>query len=223
MSGSTSVAPEATAFTPPTQSERHGRRLIRHDQVRGRGSPAAAAPRAPRPSATPRPRSRPPHPASVVKGRRTTPRQTASTEYRSRSAVASRHMPRNARPAARPPQPLNHPVGRAHRDEEPVERSDREEVAVRLVLQLTEGALGVPHVQGSAEEVAGVRREVEFRVGDDASWLSGGRRPRRAAGTPPQGERARPRVRRALRAVAAHPAGSLLLHDDHGVPARHLT
>jgi len=74
-----------------------------------------------------------------------------------------------------PPQPLHHPAGDPGQHAGEVERPGREEVAVRLVLQLAEGSLAVPQVQRTQHEVAGCGHQVELRVGHDVAGVLGER------------------------------------------------
>ena len=68
-------------------------------------------------------------------------------------APASRHSPRKAvaRTTVHQSRWTIH-AGTPAAGEQPMERPDGEQVAVGLVLQLTERALRVPHVQGAGEE-----------------------------------------------------------------------
>ncbi|CAB4741620.1 unannotated protein [freshwater metagenome] len=72
-----------------------------------------------------------------------------------------------------PPQPLDDPAGDAGQDAGEEERPRREEVAVGLVLQLAEGALAVPQVQGTLEEVGRRGDEVELGVRDEVAGVLG--------------------------------------------------
>ena len=65
-----------------------------------------------------------------------------------------------------PPEPLGDPSRHLEHVREREEGTHGEEVPVRLVLQLTRAAHGVPEVQGPAEELQRVDDEVELRIGD---------------------------------------------------------
>ena len=64
----------------------------------------------------------------------------------------------------RPPQPLNHPAGQPEDVTGEEERAVRKEVAVGLVLRLTEREVAVPQVGGPGEESQGIGRQVELGV-----------------------------------------------------------
>ena len=112
----------------------------------------------------------------------------------------------------RHPEPLDHPAGEVEQEAQREERAHRPQVAVRLVLQLAEGALAVPQVRRPGQEVEGRDREVELGVRDEQA---------RATGSWP-GRSAARRRRAAATGTASRP-GSLLPQHEHEVPRHHLS
>ena len=80
------------------------------------------------------------------------------------SGAQSQHAEERGHQQQRHPRPLNHPRRHLQPRPEQVEGTHRPQVAVRLVLQLSERRARVPQVQGSPQEPAGVSREVELGV-----------------------------------------------------------
>ena len=70
-----------------------------------------------------------------------------------------------------PPQSLGHPAGQPHLLAEPEERTHREEIPVRLVLQLTTAAQRIPQVQGPGQKGPRVKHQVDLGVPEDAAGV----------------------------------------------------
>ena len=146
-----STANVAAALTPPTiaTARAEQRRRPARGAARGADDQRQQHPRAPGRSARPRSRS---GPACVsIRGDRAKakPATRQARSDRTPSARASRAVADEGDAQdQRQPEPLDHPAGQVERAwPEREERAHRPQVAVGLVLQLAERALGVPQVQ----------------------------------------------------------------------------